>query len=278
MRIANITTPYATHLQPAAADIRPGCSVVDVLTRVDVPLANDVIRLAMKDLVYVDAAVQAENAGCDAIFVNTVADYGLDLIRSAVSVPVSGAGEAGVRTAASIASRFSFVTVWPSSTKISYDRVLRATGTVDRCASVRYVLEEDELPGLGGGAAVMEAVTHEGSEIADRVLWSCEAAVGDGAEAIVLGCTCMTALTPFLRSRLSVPVVDPLREGYMAAEAAARAGATTGVAASAMATPDTLARVAAAVDAWSAMGASAPSHWADDCGTACAVVAESVFA
>ncbi|TYL55506.1 hypothetical protein FXB39_04010 [Nocardioides sp. BGMRC 2183] len=266
MRIAHISPPSATYLSPEADQIPAGVTVEDVLVRVEVPLATDPARLTMKDLVYLDAAITAEKGGFDSIFVNTVADYGVDLIRGTVDVPVTGAGEAGIAAALDRAPTFAIVTVWPSSTQIYYDRVLAATSTAGRCTSVRFVLEESELAEHGGGAGVMAAVDTPDSPTAERVLGVARRAVADGAASIVLGCSCMSRLTPSLQAALPVPVIDPRAAGFAASVAAVRTDQ-----APVIPNRDTVARVIAAVDVWAELGDSVAGGWAEECGDACAI-------
>jgi Asp/Glu/hydantoin racemase len=223
MRLANIVSPGAEHLVPPATVVGSGSSVENVVLRADIPLAVDPLRLALKEIVYVEAAVRAESQGFDAVFVNTVADYGLALIASTLRIPVVGAGEASVDAAAGRGQSFSFVTVWPSSTKGHYERLLRATGAEERCVSIRYVTTESELPDLGGARGVMGAITSDVDPLADRVLEACVDAIKvDGADTIILGCTCMTGLSAFLEAALGQSIIDPLVEGCVAAELAAR--------------------------------------------------------
>lgn len=281
MRIANIVSPGAEYLTPAAGDIAPDATSELVVIAMEIPMATDPLRLGLKDLIYVEAAVRAERLGFDAVFVNTVADYGLPLMREAVSIPVVGAGEVGFATAAAGGRSFAIVTVWPSTTRMSYDRVLRETGLAGGCREIRYVLEEPELATLGGGRAVMDAVDRPGTEVAHRVRNSCSQAEAAGAEAIVLGCTCMAALTEWLQEAVSVPVVNPLRAGHRAAEQAVRAVAR-GEGTSHVPNPDSVARVLAAVDAMTPMGASLPASWsapeaAADCGDVCATLPDAVL-
>jgi allantoin racemase len=273
VRIANIVSPGAEYLQPDSRDLAPGVASEIIVTKMDVPMASDPLRLALKDLVYVEAAVRAERDGCDAIFVNTVADYGVELIRGAVSIPVAGAGEAAIAAAEPFGGTFAIVTVWPSSTRIYYERVLRDTGAHERCHSILHVLEERELGDLGGGRDVMHQAGNQRSEVADRVLRGCREAAAAGASTIVLGCTCMTGLVGWLRENLDVPVVSPLHTGFDAALAAAAASEPLS-----SPNPDSVARVVAAVDAMALMGASAnaafgPTSSDPECGDTCAVIA-----
>jgi len=282
MRIANIVSPGAEYLTPAPADVAADATSELVVIAMEIPMATDPLRLALKDLVYTEAAVRAERLGFDAVFVNTVADYGLPLMREAASIPVVGAGEVGFRVAAEGGRPFAIVTVWPSTTQLSYDRVLRDTGLAGQCREIRYVLEEPELATLGGGRAVMQAVDTPGTAIAHRVRHSCVQAQQAGAEAIVLGCTCMAALTDWLQDEVAIPVVNPLREGHRAAEDAVRA-VKRGEGTRRTPNPDSVARLLAAVDAITPMGSSLPSNWesadADpECGDVCAVLPDAALA
>jgi allantoin racemase len=273
VRIANIVSPGAEYLQPATDDLAPGVTSELIVTKMDVPMASDPLRLALKDLVYVEAAVRAEAAGCDAIFVNTVADYGVELMRSAVSIPVVGAGEAAIAAAEPFGGAFAIVTVWPSSTRIYYERVLRDAGSRERCHSIRYVLEERELADLGGGREVMHQAGRQRTEVAERVLRGCRESAAAGASAIVLGCTCMTGLVGWLRENVDLPVVSPLHAGFDSAQVRAAApGAPSSP------NRDSVARVVAAVDAMAPMGASVNTAFGavatePECGDTCAVIA-----
>jgi allantoin racemase len=223
MRVANVIPPGAEYLLPPASIVDAGCTVENVALKVDIPIAVDPVRLALKELAYVDAAVRADEAGFDAILINTVADYGIALVRSAVRVPVVGAGEASVRAAVDAGQSFSFVTVWPSSTKGHYERLLRDTGAEAHCRSIRYVTAVEELEGLGGARGVMGSIKSEGHELSQRILDQCIDAIKlDGADTIILGCTCMTGLTKFLEAGLGRPIIDPLHVAYADAQSAAR--------------------------------------------------------
>ncbi len=271
MRLANLTTPMADYLVPPAELIDEGVVVENVLLRVEIPLATEPVRLAMKDLVYLEGAMRAEREGYDGVLLNTVADYGIGLMRSVVGIPVVGAGEAAIRTALAIMSPFSIVTVWPRSTAVYYERILDDTASRDRLASVRFVLEEDELGPLGGGAGVMASVHEPTSSVADRVMRVARDAVDhDGARVIVLGCSCMTALAKPMERELGVPVIDPLEAGFLEVQRAARAADGRVVPA---VEDDTAARIDAMVAAWEVMGESTRMVWVDDCGDVCATVA-----
>jgi len=173
------------------------------------------------DLGYVDAAQRAAAAGCAAIFINSYADYGIEAMRAAVSVPVVGAGEAAMLAAAADGRRYAIVTVWPRSMAFIYDERVRSVAGGDRCVSVRYLSPEAELARLGTDAGVQERMARLEDTIVERVAAECERTVReDGAQAIVLGCTCMAPIGPAVAARVSVPVIESARVGYLAAVAA----------------------------------------------------------
>jgi allantoin racemase len=194
--------------------------------------SNPYDRLVV-DVAYVEMAQRAEAAGCDAVFINTYADYGIEAMRSAVRIPVIGAGEAAMTAAAmpeaaSVTNecrRFSIVTVWPPSMKFLYDERTRMTAAGAHCASVRHISPEDELARLTSADGVQQRMGRREAAIIDRVVAECEHAVReDGAQAIVLGCTCMAPIGPAVAARCTVPVIESSRAGFRAAVAAVRAG------------------------------------------------------
>lgn len=174
------------------------------------------------DLAYVDMAQRAEAAGCAAVFINTYADYGIDAMRAAVSIPVVGAGERAMTIGAEGGRRFSIVTVWPPSMKFLYDERIRACAAGAACLAVRHVSAEDELQRLAADEGVQARMARGEDAIVDRIILECERAIAeDGAQAIVLGCTCMAPVGPRVAARVGVPVIEGSRAGYLAALSAA---------------------------------------------------------
>ena len=85
-------------MSPHLAELADAGAVPELFTpRVAAFAGNPYDRLVV-DLAYVDMAQRAEAAGCAAIFINTFADYGIDAMRSAISVPVVEAGERRCRS------------------------------------------------------------------------------------------------------------------------------------------------------------------------------------
>lgn len=58
------------------------------------------VEFAIQQLNYLNTGLRAAADGCDAIVYVSMADYGIAALRSAVSVPVIGAGEAALKLGA----------------------------------------------------------------------------------------------------------------------------------------------------------------------------------
>ena len=162
------------------------------------------------DLGYVDAAQSAAQAACDAILINSFADYGIDAARSAVPVPIMGAGEAALREASVTgAGQFCILTVWPKSMGFLYDERLRSLEMVPRCLAIRHFSAEDELSRLAGDTSVMARMARHEHDIIDALGTACEELIArHRPDSIVLGCTCMSPIADALAKRCLVPVID----------------------------------------------------------------------
>jgi allantoin racemase len=174
---------------------------------------TSLLSLNMTDRVFISAGIRAAEAGCDAIFVNAVPDYGVPLLRASVQVPVIGAGEACMYTARSLGQRFSIVTFWPESYRPMYDRLLSQSGMGEYCASVTYALPEGDP--LADRNDIKPALEARDKSLVDQLERSCRRALDvDGADAVILGCTCMHPVAEELARRVDGPVLDPAIVGW----------------------------------------------------------------
>ncbi len=168
---------------------------------------------------YVDCAIEAEKAGYDALFINTVGDYGIDEMRSSVDIPVVGAGEATMHLAGTLGRRFSIVTVWPAKMNFIYDERLRGCNMSAKCVSVRNVLSNDEVPNVESAGAAAERLNAREASLVDRVLMEIgRAKKEDHADNIMLGCTCMVPIKADVAGRTDAPVLDAMTCGYKMTE------------------------------------------------------------
>lgn len=272
MRIASITQQAVEHLHPNEDYESDGLQIESIFVKTTLPPSKSRLRQLEQDVIYVEAALRAERDGVDAVVINTVVDYAIDLLRDTLSIPVVGAGESGMRTMVERGLSFSIVTVWPDLFAPYYDRVLAENDFGASCRSIRYALEESE--GQPAREVVYAGVEDSSSSVADRVLRSAQSAVErDGAESIVIGCTCMTGLLDFLSGNLTVPVANPVGEAYKKAVAQVRARGESRGDGTVIAGPDSergfAERIQIAVDAWVA----APNFGETEleCGNACLI-------
>ncbi len=172
-------------------------------------------------LAYLDCALEAEKVGFDAVFINTVGDYGIDEMKSATNMVVVGAGEATMALCANTGRNFSIVTIWPRKLNFIFDERVASCGMENRCVSIRNVLQDAEIADVGDAGATTAGLQQRKEALKDRIVETIHAAVAeDGAHAVMLGCTCMAPVGPDIAARVGgVPVFEPMRVGYKTAEA-----------------------------------------------------------
>lgn len=174
---------------------------------------------------HVDAAERALQEGCDALFIDTFADYAIERIRTVADVPVIGAGEAGIAEAAQSGRRFSIVTVWPTSMGWLYDERLHHCAGGQRCGGVHHIGAEEELDLLGTATGVQARMSRAEQSTLDTIVEACHQAIqADGTEAVLLGCTCMSPVAEAIQARCDFPVIDASAAGLRAAYAALDSG------------------------------------------------------
>ena len=168
---------------------------------------------------YLDCAIQAQKSGYDAVFINTFGDYGIDEMKSALSIPVVGAGEATMSMACNLGRRFSIVTIWPPKKNFLYTERLRNCAMENRCASLRNVLTDQEAQDVASGDDAVVRMRAGDESVLERILAQINLAIEqDGADTIVLGCTCMAPIGPIIADRSPAPVLEAMRTGYKTTE------------------------------------------------------------
>jgi len=130
-----------------------------------------------------------------------------------------------------------------------------------RCASVRHVMTDAEVNDIRGAVGAMSGLKDRREDLLDRVAASIEAAVAeDGADTVILGCTCMAPALRDIAQRATVPVIESMRAGYKTAELQLSLGVRHSAVAYPRAKPENL----AAVDALIA-GQGSGNLGGDDC-------------
>lgn len=231
--------------RPFAADLAPGrtlmlpqrrLAMINSDAKLRPPLADrDGIRTELFDLRFrhlartpydhlfaelatVAAIEAATSAGCDAAYIDSFGDYGIERARSSATIPVLGAGEASLAAAAQVSERFSIVTVWPRSMAYLYEGRLAACVGGERCAAVHFVSDEEELDRVGTASGVKARMLRSEAGLVDLITEHCLRAVRqDDCGAILLGCTCMAPIADRIERQVPVPVLEPSRIGQEAA-------------------------------------------------------------
>jgi len=162
------------------------------------------------DVGYVDAAIGAARSGCNAILINSFADYGIDAARAAIEIPILGAGEAALQEAAKIGhGRFCILTVWPKSMGFLYNERLRSLEMSSHCLAIHHYSNEDELSRLTSDNNVMTRMAGLESQIINELAKACDQLMAQyQPDSIVLGCTCMSPIATALAERCRAPIID----------------------------------------------------------------------
>lgn len=189
--------------------IRPEFDVEFVGSRRLMTLANSYYDLFIMDSIVVEAGMRAEEEGFDAVCINTVSDSGLYALRSRLSIPVIGPGQAAFHMACTLGQRFSILTMWEPWFPL-YRKTLKEYGLEHRLASIRHIDTRPDVQELLEGK---EEVVFGKLEAAGKL-----AIEQDGAEVLVLGSTTMHQSHTHLQGHLPVPVINPGLVAYKLCE------------------------------------------------------------
>ena len=173
--------------------------------------------MVLADVGVLEAGIEAERRGYDAVCVDTMSDSGVAALRSELSIPVIGPGRASILTAMLLGNRFSIVSMWPHWRHL-YTRTLTDLGLDRHCASIRSI---DVTP---SNQSLMSGREEELFPLLEACATRC--IEEDGAEVILLGSTTMHQAHRHLADRLPVPVINPGPLTYKLAEAALGLGLT----------------------------------------------------
>ena len=180
-------------------------------------LANSYYDTYIMDSIIVEAGMRAEEEGCAAVCINTVSDSGLYALRSRLSIPVVGPGQASFHLAAQLGHKFSILTMWDPWVPL-YRKTLKEYALEDRVASIRHIDTRPDVQELLEGK---EEIVFGKLEEAGR-----KAIEEDGADVIVLGSTTMHQSHGHLAEHLPVPVINPGVVAYKMCEMLLTVGLT----------------------------------------------------
>jgi len=152
----------------------------------------------------------------DSAVIGCFGDPGLRPARELLDLPVIGPCEATVHTATQLADRFTWLTILDATVSKSRARA-HELGMSDQCVSVRSV------------DAPVETISHDSSELVDRMVRTGRTAVeDDGAEALIPGCMSLgfMQIHDKVQQQLGVPFIDPVAVSLEQAATWARHGLT----------------------------------------------------
>jgi len=139
------------------------------------------------------------DAEADAIVLGCFSDPGIDVVRTAAHVPVTGIAEAAYLAALGLGHRFGIVSLGPSSIA-RHRRYLEKLELDARLAGDRSIdMTIVELVATD----VVERVSSIGAQLRDE----------DGADVIILGCAGLGSYRMALQASLGLPVIDPVQAG-----------------------------------------------------------------
>ena len=173
--------------------------------------------MVLAEIGALEAGLEAEAEGFDAVCIDTMSDSGLAALRSELTIPVIGPGRASVLMAMMLGKRFSIIALWPHWRHL-YEKTLMELGVAHACASIRSLDLTPDNQGLLAGKE--EDVFPALEALARRCIEE------DRADVILLGSTTMHQAHSYLAERLAIPVINPGPLTYKLAEAVLGLGLT----------------------------------------------------
>ncbi|MDG1012073.1 MAG: aspartate/glutamate racemase family protein [Luminiphilus sp.] len=179
---------------------RPDLQIDFTGTRNGATLLDSPYEMTVADNFVLDAGCRAEEQGYDAVCINSMSDSGLSALRSRLTIPVVGPGQACFLSAMLLGDRIGVITMWPPWHSL-YHSTAKALGIEKSLVSVRDI---DVRPDTEELLAGKEAFVFEALESAARA-----AIDQDGANVLILGSTTMHQSYEYLKQRLEVPLLNP---------------------------------------------------------------------
>ncbi|MDP9835459.1 allantoin racemase [Neorhizobium huautlense] len=165
----------------------------------------------LADIGILEAGLQAEKDGYDAVCIDTMSDSGMSALRSVLDIPVIGPGRHAMLAALMLGEKFSILAMWDRWRHL-YTKTLAELGLSHKCASLRSAgLQPNNQSLLAGKEEEFFPALYEAAMKCVEV---------DGADVIILGSTTMHEAHAYLAERLPVPIINPGPLTYRLADAA----------------------------------------------------------
>ncbi len=130
--------------------IAPGMEVEFVAVNWGAALGDSYYDTMLMDMSVFEAGLKAEEDGYDAICIDTVSDSGMYALRSKLSIPVIGPGQASFHIACCLGHKFTVITMWDEWFHL-YKKILNEYGLWHRLASMRSIKTRPDLSELLAG-------------------------------------------------------------------------------------------------------------------------------
>ena len=194
----------AARAQQLPADfVRPGFQPEFVAVPWGAALGDSYHDTLLMDWTVFQAGITAEEEGYAGVLIDTVSDSGLRALRSRLSIPVVGPGEAAFAAAMMLGKKFTVLTMWPEWFPL-YEKTLSEYGWGG--ASLRSINTRPDVTELLAGK---EEVIFD--KLRKEAVLAMEE---DGADVIVLGSTTMHQSAAYLADTLPIPVINPGQVAY----------------------------------------------------------------
>jgi allantoin racemase len=217
MKILNISPVVTTEYNASDLSVIKSCATPGTecdLVNVDyggVTSVEGLYFIAVTIPYVVERIIWAERQGYDAVTSLCFGDPGVKEGREMVRIPVVGAGHASLHTALLCGERIGIVTVGAKYKTSYHGAMLNEMRRLTR----QYGVSEHVVAYRTTGEPV-EACGEE--RTFDLLRRESLAALNDGADVLILGCTGLAGLAQRLQEELDVPVIDPTIAAVKVAE------------------------------------------------------------
>ncbi len=160
------------------------------------------------DFTILEAGLQAQDDGFDAVCIDTMSDSGVAALRAVLDIPVIGPGRTTILTAMMLGDKFGMLVMWERWLGL-YKKVMDELGVWHKYAGYQSIgMAPDRFSLLGGEERVVfPKLLKAGKKLVEE----------NGADVIILGSTSMHQARDFLAENLPVPVISPGPTSYAAA-------------------------------------------------------------
>lgn len=186
--------------QMGAVDLGPGIEFYYRPVRVGPKNYSSQHDMALVDFSILDAGLDAQTEGFDAVCIDTMSDSGMAMLRSVLDIPVIAPGRHSMLVAQMLGEKFSILMMW-DRWKMLYTKTLGELGMEHKCTSMRSIGVTPDNRALLSGKEdrVFPLLLDTARRCIDE----------DGAQVLILGSTTMYEAHDWLASRLDVPVINP---------------------------------------------------------------------